>query len=153
MSTQPTISLLRKVDRIMSFPTIQNLTPTSLGGYHLIFAVIIILKEATFLRLSNMSAESALTHAEVDYREGNIDSKIRQHLTASSQEHSDESFARFIMAIDLFRLSLRSKSRLHRKDRWFTLFWEPIFPCKCIFIAQLIRKDKCVYCRMVQESY
>ncbi|KAH8979676.1 hypothetical protein EDB86DRAFT_2835783 [Lactarius hatsudake] len=48
-----------------------------------------------------MSAESALTHAEVDYRKGNIDSKIRQHLTASSQEDSDESFARFIMAIDL----------------------------------------------------
>ncbi|KAH9003915.1 hypothetical protein EDB83DRAFT_2533363 [Lactarius deliciosus] len=48
-----------------------------------------------------MSAESALTHAEVDYRKGNIDSKIRQHLTAPSQEHSDESFARFIMAIDL----------------------------------------------------
>ncbi|KAH9033830.1 hypothetical protein EDB85DRAFT_1890103 [Lactarius pseudohatsudake] len=48
-----------------------------------------------------MSAESALNHAEVDYREGNIDSKIRQHLTAPSQEHSEESLARFIMAIDL----------------------------------------------------
>ncbi|KAH9019886.1 hypothetical protein EDB85DRAFT_2294043 [Lactarius pseudohatsudake] len=89
------------VDHIMSLPTIQNLTPTSLGGYHLIFAVIVILKHATFLRLSNMSAESALTRAEVDYREGNIDSKIRQHLTAPSQEHSDEPFAGFIMAIDL----------------------------------------------------
>ncbi|KAH9027796.1 hypothetical protein EDB85DRAFT_2291411 [Lactarius pseudohatsudake] len=88
------------VNQIMSFPTIQNLTPTSLGGYHLILAVILILKHAT-LRLSNMSPESALTHAEVDYRQANIDSKIRQHLTASSQEHSDESFAGFIMAIDL----------------------------------------------------
>ncbi|KAH9010229.1 hypothetical protein EDB84DRAFT_1570694 [Lactarius hengduanensis] len=48
-----------------------------------------------------MSAESALVHAEADYREGNIDSKIRQLLTAPSQEHSDESFAGFIMAIDL----------------------------------------------------
>ncbi|KAH8996025.1 hypothetical protein EDB92DRAFT_1814478 [Lactarius akahatsu] len=49
-----------------------------------------------------MSAKSALTHAEVDYRKANIDSKIQQHLTTPSQEHSDESFARFIMAIDLF---------------------------------------------------
>ncbi|KAH9008646.1 hypothetical protein EDB84DRAFT_1584397 [Lactarius hengduanensis] len=48
-----------------------------------------------------MSAEAALTRAEVDYREANIDSKIRQYLTAPSQEHSDESFAGFIMAIDL----------------------------------------------------
>ncbi|KAH9013360.1 hypothetical protein EDB85DRAFT_2296319 [Lactarius pseudohatsudake] len=128
----------------MSFPTIQNLPPTSLGGYHLSFAVILILKHATFLRLSDMSAESALTHAEADYREGNIDSKIRQHLIAPSQEHSDESFASFIMAIDLFRLSLRSKSHLHRKDRWFTLLWESIFPCKFILLVQLTRKDRCI---------
>ncbi|KAH8986672.1 hypothetical protein EDB86DRAFT_3082734 [Lactarius hatsudake] len=67
----------------------------------LVEAVILILKHATFLRLSNMPAESALTRAEVDYREANIDSKIRQYLTASSQEHSDESFASFIMTIDL----------------------------------------------------
>ncbi|KAH8979643.1 hypothetical protein EDB86DRAFT_3088621 [Lactarius hatsudake] len=55
----------------------------------------------TIQRLSNMSAESALTYAEADYQEANIDSKIRLHLTASSQEHSDESFAGCIMAIDL----------------------------------------------------
>ncbi|KAH9058956.1 hypothetical protein EDB83DRAFT_2388736 [Lactarius deliciosus] len=67
----------------------------------LVAAVILILKEATFLRHSNMSAESALTHAEVDYRKGNIDSNIRQRLTAPSQVLSDESFASFIMAIDL----------------------------------------------------
>ncbi|KAH9021793.1 hypothetical protein EDB85DRAFT_2293394 [Lactarius pseudohatsudake] len=89
------------VDQIMSFPTFQNLPPTRLGRYHLIIAVILILKHATFLRLSDMSAESALTHAEADYCEGNIDSKIRQHLTAPSQEQSDQSFAGFIMAIDL----------------------------------------------------
>ncbi|KAH9049570.1 hypothetical protein EDB87DRAFT_1671151, partial [Lactarius vividus] len=71
------------------------------GRYHLILAVILILKHATFLCLSNISAQSALAHAEVDYRERNIDSKIQQHLTAPSQEHSDESFARLIMAIDL----------------------------------------------------
>ncbi|KAH9010498.1 hypothetical protein EDB83DRAFT_2450460 [Lactarius deliciosus] len=67
----------------------------------LVAAVILILKQATFLRLSNMSAELALTHAEVDYRKGNIDSNIRQRLTAPSQVHSDESFASFIMALDL----------------------------------------------------
>ncbi|KAH9028967.1 hypothetical protein EDB85DRAFT_2147586 [Lactarius pseudohatsudake] len=47
-----------------------------------------------------MSSESALTHAEVDYRKANIDSSIRQYLTAPSQEHSDELFAGFIMATD-----------------------------------------------------
>ncbi|KAH9023386.1 hypothetical protein EDB85DRAFT_2277896, partial [Lactarius pseudohatsudake] len=129
------------VDQIMSFPTIQNLTPTSLGGYHLIFAVILILKHATFLRLSNMSAESALTLAEVDYRVANIDSQIRQHLTAPSQEQSDESFVGFIMAVELFRLSLRSKTHLDRKNRRFTLFWESIFLCKFIFLVQLTRKE------------
>ncbi|KAH8986354.1 hypothetical protein EDB92DRAFT_2105356 [Lactarius akahatsu] len=85
----------------MSLPTIQNLTHISLGDYHLIFAVILILKHATFLLLSNMSPESALTHAEVDYREAKIDSRIRQYLTAPSQEHSVESFADFIIATDM----------------------------------------------------
>ncbi|KAH9083862.1 hypothetical protein EDB83DRAFT_2331712, partial [Lactarius deliciosus] len=64
-------------------------------------AVIIILKHATSLRLFNLSGKSALTHAELDYREANIDTKIRQHLAASSsQEHAVELFASFIMATD-----------------------------------------------------
>ncbi|KAI9438900.1 hypothetical protein H4582DRAFT_2056772 [Lactarius indigo] len=50
-----------------------------------------------------MSPELALTHAEVDYQEENIDLKIQQHLAASSEEHSDESLAAFIMATDLTR--------------------------------------------------
>jgi len=72
-------------------------------------AVIIILKHATFLRLSNLSPESALTHAELGYREANIDSKIQQYLTPPSQEHSLELFAHFIMATDFgsFILLLR----------------------------------------------
>ncbi|KAH8981374.1 hypothetical protein EDB86DRAFT_3087166 [Lactarius hatsudake] len=85
----------------MSLPTVQNLTPSRRGDYHLIFAVIVILKHATFLRLSKLSPQSALTHAEVDYRKANIDSSIRQYLTAPSQEHSDELFAGFIMAADV----------------------------------------------------
>ncbi|KAH9008443.1 hypothetical protein EDB83DRAFT_2323126 [Lactarius deliciosus] len=52
-----------------------------------------------------MSPESALTHAEVDYREAKIDSRIRQYLTAPSQEHSVELFADFIIATDMTRPS------------------------------------------------
>ncbi|KAH9060704.1 hypothetical protein EDB87DRAFT_575875 [Lactarius vividus] len=123
----------------MSLRTVQNLAPTCLGGYHLIIAIILILKHATFLRLSNMSPESALTHAEVNYREANIDSRIQKFLTESSQEHSDESFATFIMAADL------SKTHLHRRDHRFTSFWESVFPFKFIFLPELrttTRKDK-----------
>ncbi|KAH9049744.1 hypothetical protein EDB87DRAFT_1296101 [Lactarius vividus] len=68
--------------------------PHRLGGYHLIIA-------RDFLTSLKMSPESALTHAEVNYREANIDSRIQKFLTESSQEHSDESFATFIMAADL----------------------------------------------------
>ncbi|KAH9001720.1 hypothetical protein EDB92DRAFT_95010 [Lactarius akahatsu] len=85
----------------MSLPTIQNLTSTGLSGHHLILAVILILKHATFIRLSNVSPESALTHAELHYRHANIDSNIQQYLTTSSQEHSIELFAAFIMATDI----------------------------------------------------
>ena len=68
--------------------------------------IVTILKRATFLRLSNLSSKSALTRAELDYREANIDLKIRQYLTGSSQEHSVESFAGFIMATDMVRFIL-----------------------------------------------
>ncbi|KAH9047168.1 hypothetical protein EDB84DRAFT_1575478 [Lactarius hengduanensis] len=64
-------------------------------------AVILILKHATLLRLSNLSPKSALTHAELDYRAANIDVDIQQYLMASSQDHSVELFAAFIMAIDI----------------------------------------------------
>jgi len=71
-------------------------------------AVILILKHATFLRLSDLTSESAITRAELDYREANIDLKIRQYLTASSQEHSVEQFAGFIMATDIGSFILAS---------------------------------------------
>ena len=64
-------------------------------------AVILILKHATFLCLSNLSPESPLTHAELDYLEANIDLRIQQHLSTSSQEPSFELFAGFIMATDI----------------------------------------------------
>ena len=64
-------------------------------------AIVLIFKHAAFLQLSNLSTESALTRAELDYQEANIDLKIQHHLKASSQEHSVEQFADFIMATDI----------------------------------------------------
>ncbi|KAH9007775.1 hypothetical protein EDB83DRAFT_2460225, partial [Lactarius deliciosus] len=107
---------LQDVNQIISLYTIQKFTPTSLGSYHLIFAVILILKHATFLRLSNMSPESALTHAEVDYREANIDSRIRQYLSAPSSKQSDKLHADFIMTTDV------TCTHMGVSSRKFTLF-------------------------------
>ena len=64
-------------------------------------AVILIFKHATFLHLSDLSAESALTHAEMDYWLSKIDLKIQEHLVASSYKGSVEQFAHFIMATDI----------------------------------------------------
>jgi len=65
-------------------------------------AVILILKHATFLRLTSfLSPELALTHAELECREANIDLIIQQHLQVSSQEHSFELCVGFIMATDI----------------------------------------------------
>src|ERR1700677_3321772 len=64
-------------------------------------AIILILKHATFLRLSNFStAEIALTQAELDYQEAKMDLKVQQHLTASSHEYTAELSAGFILATD-----------------------------------------------------
>ena len=64
-------------------------------------AVILIFKHATFLHLSNSSAESALTYAEKDFWASKIDLKIQEHLVASSHNNSVEQFAHFIMATDI----------------------------------------------------
>ena len=64
-------------------------------------AVILILKHATFLCLSNMSSESALSHAGLHYQEANIDLKIQEYLTTTSQEQSVVQFVGFIMATDI----------------------------------------------------
>jgi len=86
--------------QVMSLPTIQNLAimGLNLSGHHLTLAVILILKHATLLCLSNLSPESALTQAELAYQEANIDLRIQQYLRASSQEHSVQQFVDFIMA-------------------------------------------------------
>ena len=72
-----------------------------LSAFNSVIAVIIIFKHATFLRLSNPSAESALTYAEMDFWASKIDLKIQEYLVASSQENSVEQFADFIMATDI----------------------------------------------------
>ena len=64
-------------------------------------AVILILKHATLLHLSNLSEESALTHAEMDFWASKIDLRIQEHLVASSDKDSVEQFACFIMATDI----------------------------------------------------
>jgi hypothetical protein len=119
-------------------------------------AIILLLKHATYFRLSNLSPESALTQAELHYQEANVDSKIQQHLAASSQEHSVEIFAAFVMATDIGWLFLSSARNLrkmthqvhvesthmhpdlsvpsqssvetpvHQKDRWFKQFLDPL---------------------------
>ena len=69
-------------------------------------AVIFILKQATFLYLSNPSQMLALTQAEKDYQAANIDMKIQDFLTSPSQEFSIDKFAQFIMANDIGMLIL-----------------------------------------------
>jgi hypothetical protein len=73
-------------------------------------AVIIILKHASFLLLSNLSAKSALTQAEIDYQAENTALKIQQFLTESPQEHTVEHFAQFIMENDIGLLFLLLRS-------------------------------------------
>ena len=63
-------------------------------------AVIILLKHATFLRLSNLSSELALRNADLHYQEANIDLKIQEYLT-TCQVQSVTQFVSFIMATNI----------------------------------------------------
>ena len=62
--------------------------------------VILILKHATFLRLSNQP-EQALTLAEQDYQKAKIDWKIHELLKAFTPKNSVEKVADFIMATNI----------------------------------------------------
>ena len=62
--------------------------------------LLIIFKHATPLRLSN-TRESALNLVGLDYQKSDIDLKIQDYLKTSSQEHTVEEFASFIMATDI----------------------------------------------------
>ena len=109
-------------------------------------AVILILKHATFLRLSNLSAKSALTLAELDYQEANVDLTVQQHLAVPSQEHSVDIFVAFIMATDI-GLSILSFSHIvvshqtlvhgnsHSRGHWFKRLFRHcsvFFPCNLL---------------------
>ena len=67
-------------------------------------AVILILKHATFIRLSypgsNLEGKLSLAHADVHYEEANIDLKIQEFLK-TSEEQSHMQFVDFIMATDI----------------------------------------------------
>ena len=93
----------------------------------LVEVVILILKHATILRLSNRP-EEALILAGQDYQDANIDLKIQEHLKAFTPKDSVEKFADFIMATNIglfihssimtiFYLSLQPK-QLHREDHY-----------------------------------
>jgi len=84
---------------IMALHTIQNLIIHKSSHLHLIFAVTLILKHATLLQLSN--SKLALTSADLDYQNANIDVAIQQHLIAHASEYSVEQFAGFIMSTDI----------------------------------------------------
>jgi hypothetical protein len=62
-------------------------------------AVVLILKHATFLRLSN-SSRSALARADMDYRRSNIDVTIYQFLMPSP-EPSSRQCTHFLMATEI----------------------------------------------------
>jgi hypothetical protein len=62
--------------------------------------VILILKHATTLRLSNLP-EQALIQAELDYQEANIGLKIQEYLKAFTPDDSVEKFSDFIMATNI----------------------------------------------------
>ncbi|KAH9023833.1 hypothetical protein EDB85DRAFT_2292749 [Lactarius pseudohatsudake] len=126
--------------KAMSLPTVENVLflhhshlvlwlLTFISLVHrssLIFAIILIFKHATFLRLNGLSSESALTQAELDYREANIDLKIRQHLTGSSQD-SVEVSASFLMATDIEPSRSSANVHAHGKGHWFKRLLKPAF--------------------------
>ena len=64
-------------------------------------AVIIILKHATFLRLSNLSSKSALIKADRQYHEANMDLKIQEYLATTCQEQFVTQSVSFIMATNM----------------------------------------------------
>jgi len=93
---------------IVSLHTIKNLIKKKSSHLHLLLAVTVILKHATFLRCS-MSSKSALANAEQKYQKSNIDVLIQDHLTTCAAEQSVEQFVGFIMSTDI----MSSQSSAH----------------------------------------
>ncbi|KAF8271919.1 hypothetical protein EI94DRAFT_1719197 [Lactarius quietus] len=86
--------------QVRSLPAIQNIIHNDASQHHLIIAIILILKHATFLWPSN-KLQSALSQAEQNYQRANMDSNIQEYLKAFSSEDTVERFAGFIMATDM----------------------------------------------------
>ncbi|KAN0128894.1 hypothetical protein V8E53_013267 [Lactarius tabidus] len=96
----------------MSLPAIQNLVNNGLSSHHLIIAVILILRHATFLMLTN-KAKVALTQAGLDYQESNIDLKIQEYLEAFPSEDEGQ-VAGFIKATEIVSSQSSMKTDLKR---------------------------------------
>jgi hypothetical protein len=117
-------------------------------------AVILILKHATFLRLSNLP-ESALTNADLDYQKAKIDVAIQQHLMAIGPEHSVEQFAGFIMGTDIGLFMLPSVTSISYclfsfSTKWLKHFLEPNL-MKSLFVSrceEYHKRNKLVKCQV-----
>jgi hypothetical protein len=119
-------------------------------------AVIIILKHATFLHLSNLSQESALTQAEKDYHAVNMKSKIQKFLSSSPQNHSLEQVASFIEASDIslyilapiYIISYQALCYHRGKTIGLNIFGNQNY---CTSLPNSTRKDQQIQYQVVQE--
>ena len=95
-------------------------------------AVTLILKQATFLRISILSAKSALANAELNYQKAKVDVAIQQHLTACAAKQSVEQFVGFIMStnIGLFAFLYHLSPQLMQVHRNL----KDLERVKCIFV-------------------
>jgi glycine cleavage system regulatory protein len=77
---------------------------------HLTFevAIILIFKHTATLCFSGVSANLALTQAELDYHKADVASKIKGHFTAPYKEYSIEQFTSFLMDTNIGLSSLAS---------------------------------------------
>ena len=64
-------------------------------------AILLILKHAASLCISDISARVALTQAESDFHSANVISKIEEHFTASYEEYTFEQFVDFLINNDI----------------------------------------------------
>ncbi|KAN0140830.1 hypothetical protein V8E53_001274 [Lactarius tabidus] len=86
--------------------------PSECDVFNFVEAVILILKHTTFLQLSTGTLEVALTQAELDYQESNIDLKIQEYLNAfSSGDASVVQFSGFIKATEIVSCQSSSENR------------------------------------------
>lgn len=71
-------------------------------------AIILIFKHAAALSLSGIPAKLALTQAELNYKEANIESKIGNQFSAPYSEYTVEQFLSFVLNTNIGRLYLIS---------------------------------------------